>query len=107
MLCVWEKNVIASKSVSAVSTRTTGRDGSFGGNFGRGRGGNNGGGGAYDLLACFTRVGCMAIWLVTVPNPGHHKVLVLIVLKMHNRSNLGAEAQGEVERGRSGLEVWV
>ena len=83
-----------------------GRGGSFGGNVGRGRGGNNGGGHAYDPLACY-RCGCVATWPVTVPNLGRHKVLVQTVLKMHHRSNLGVEAQGEVEEGRSGLEVWV
>ena len=54
-----------------------------------------------------TGAGCMAIWPVTVPNLGRHKVLVQTVLKMHHRSNLGVEAQGEIEGGRSGLEVWV
>ena len=51
--------------------------------------------------------GCVAIWPVTVPNLGRHRVLVQTVLKMHHRSNLGVEAQGEIEGGRSGLEVWV
>ena len=54
-----------------------------------------------------TDAGCMAIWPVTVPNLVRHRVLVQTVLKMHHRSNLGVEAQGEVEGGRSGLEVWV
>jgi len=54
-----------------------------------------------------TGVGCVAIWPVTAPNLGRHRILVQTVLKMHHRSNLGAEAQGEVEEGRSGLEVWV
>ena len=51
--------------------------------------------------------GCVAIWPVTVPNLGRHRVLVQTILKMHHRSNLGVEAQGKVEGGRSGLEVWV
>ena len=54
-----------------------------------------------------TGVGCVAIWPVTIPNLGRHRVLVQTVLKMHHRSNLGVEAQGEIEGGRSGLEVWV
>ena len=54
-----------------------------------------------------TSARCMAICPVTAPNLGRHKVLVQTVLKMHHRSNLGVEAQGEVEGGRSGLEVWV
>ena len=54
-----------------------------------------------------TGVGYMAIWPMTIPNLGWHRVLVQTVLKMHHRSNLGVEAQGEVEGGRSGLEVWV
>ena len=62
------------------------------------------------MLMIHSRVidaGCMAIWPVTVPNLGRHRVLVQAVLKMHHRSNLGMEAQGEVEGGRSSLEVWV
>ena len=54
-----------------------------------------------------TGAGCVAIWPVTVPNLGRHRVLVQTVLKMHHRSNLGVEAQGEVEGGKSNLEVWV
>ena len=54
-----------------------------------------------------TGAGCAAIWPVTVPNLGRHRVLVQTVLKMHHHSNLGVEAQGEVEGGRSSLEVWV
>ena len=54
-----------------------------------------------------TGVGCVAIWPVTVPNMVMHKVLAQPVLKMHNHSDLGVEAQGEVEDGRSGLKEWV
>ena len=54
-----------------------------------------------------TGAGCMAIWPATVLNLGHHKILVLVVLRMHYRSNLDVEAQGEVEGGRSGLVEWV
>ena len=54
-----------------------------------------------------TGVGCVVIWPVTVLNLDRHRVLVQTVLKMYHRSNLGAEAQGEVEGGRSSLEVWV
>ena len=54
-----------------------------------------------------TSVGCMAIWPATIPNSGSHKVLVPTILKMHNSSNLGVEAQGEVVGGRSGLVEWV
>ena len=54
-----------------------------------------------------TGAGCVAIWLVIVPNLVMHKVLAQLVLKMHNHSDPGEEAQGEVEDGRSGLEEWV
>ena len=54
-----------------------------------------------------TGAGCVAIWPVTIPNLGRHRVLVQTVLKMHHHSNLGVEAQGEVEGGRSGLVEWV
>ena len=56
---------------------------------------------------CATSAGCMAIWPVAVLNPGSHKVLVPTVLKMHNRSNAGVEALGEVMGGKSGLVEWV
>ena len=51
--------------------------------------------------------GCVAIWPTTVLNSGSHKVLVPTVLKMHNRSNAGVEALGEVMGGKSGLVEWV
>ena len=54
-----------------------------------------------------TGAGCVAIWPVTAPNLVMHKVLAQPVLKMHNHSDPGEEAQGEVEDGRSGLEEWV
>ena len=54
-----------------------------------------------------TGAGCMAIWAVTIPNLGKQRVLIQAVLKMHHHSNLGVEAHGEVEGGKSGLEVWV
>ena len=54
-----------------------------------------------------TSVGCVAIWPVTAPNLVMHKVLAQPVLKMHNHSDPGEEAQGEVEDSRSGLEEWV
>ena len=53
-----------------------------------------------------TGAGCMAIWPVTAPNLVMHKVLAQPVLKMHNLSDPGVEAQDEVEDGRSGLEEW-
>ena len=50
-----------------------------------------------------TGAGCVAIWPVTIPNLGRHRVLVQTILKIHHRSNLGVEAK---ERSREAGPVW-
>ena len=61
-----------------------------------------------EVLICWhaTGAGCVAVWPVIAPNLVMNKVLAQPVLKMHNLSDLGVEAQDEVEDGRSGLEEW-
>ena len=83
-----------------------GRGGNVGGSRGRGRGGYSGGGRGFDPLACY-RCGVRGHLACDYPKLVMHKVLALLVLKMHSHSDLGEEAQGEVEDGKSGLEEWV